>query len=87
MPENNSQEFKIEALKKAYVNCFSTKSGKEILKDLEIRGFYHASTISKEPLLLAFHEGQRSIVLHIKSMMNFDITRIKELISQQESEE
>lgn len=90
MPGNKispEQILKIEALKKNYVACFSGKSGQEVLKDLEMKSYYHGTTISKEPLIMAFREGMRANVLHIKTMMRFDLERIKAIAQQQESEE
>jgi len=91
MPDNKispEQLLKIEALKKAYVACFSGSSGKVVLDDLEKKCFYHGTTISKEPLVMAFREGMRANVLHIKTMMNFSLERVKQIAQeQQESEE
>lgn len=78
---------KIEALKKSYTACFSGKSGKEVVDDLERKCFYHSSTMHKDPAMTAFREGQRAVVLHIKTMMNYDLDRIRKIAEQQESEE
>jgi hypothetical protein len=41
------------------------------MDDLEKRCFYHTSTFSRnEPNETAFFEGQRTILLFIKSMIN-----------------
>lgn len=90
MPDNKispEQLARIEALKKAYVTCFSGRSGQEVLKDLENKSFYHSPTVHKDPTIMAFREGLRANVLHIKTMMNFNLERIKEIAQQQESEE
>ncbi len=87
MPESSQQLQKIESLKKAYASCFGTKSGQEVMKDLEKKLFYHGSTISKEPHMLIFREGQRSALLHIKTMIKFDVKKIKEINEQQNEEE
>ena len=83
MPEDKSME-KLEALKKAYISTFNSESGKEVLKDLERRCFQHTTTFSKDINLLAFNEGKRSVILHIKSMRVLNLDRIKELTKDKE---
>lgn len=74
---------KMEAKKVAYGECFNSKSGKAVMEDLERACHYNASTIDKDVTILAFREGQRSTLLHIKTMIRFDIEKIKKIIAQQ----
>ena len=73
---NNLDQLK--ALKKSYNSTFNSESGKKVLKDLERHCFVKGTTFNEESLRLAFNEGQRSIYLHINTMMNFDFTKLGE---------
>ena len=75
MPTNLEQ---LKALKKSYLNTFNSESGKKVLKDLERHCFIKGTTFSEKSLRLAFNEGQRSIYLHINTMMQFDFTKLEQ---------
>ena len=91
MPEENKispeQLAEIEVLKKAYTTCFSGKSGQRVLEDLERKCFIHTPTIHKDATIMAGREGMRDAILHIKTMIKFDLDKIKKIAQQQESEE
>ena len=57
-----------------YKDTFSTPCGKKTLSDMEASCYTHRSTItdqsSVDPYLVAFREGQRSVVLKIKNYMD-----------------
>lgn len=60
----------IENLLATYRAVFETDDGKLVLADLEKRFHLSASTFERgDPHYSAFLEGQRSVVLTIKSMM------------------
>ena len=59
-------------IQEAYRKLFDTVDGKTVLKDLEDFGFYHDSTFVGTPDVTIFNEGRRSVVLHIRNMMNTD---------------
>lgn len=60
----------IENLLATYRAVFQTDDGKLVLADLEKRFHLSASTFERgDPHYSAFLEGQRSVVLTIKSMM------------------
>lgn len=60
----------IENLLATYRTVFETDDGKLVLADLEKRFHLSASTFERgDPHYSAFLEGQRSVVLTIKSMM------------------
>ena len=68
--ENNNNKV-IKDLIRNYKATFGSDDGKAVMADLEKRCFYHTSTFSRsEPNETAFFEGQRTILLFIKSMIN-----------------
>ena len=75
MPSNLDQ---LKALKKSYLSTFNSESGKKVLKDLERHCFIKGTTFSEKSLRMAFNEGQRSIYLHVNTMMNFDFTNLED---------
>tara|TARA_R110002012_G_scaffold38662_1_gene107383 strand:+ start:300 stop:527 length:228 start_codon:yes stop_codon:yes gene_type:complete len=69
--ENNNSKNKIKELIKNYKSVFGSDDGKVVMDDLEKRCFYNTSTYnSKEPNETAFFEGQRTVLLFIKGMIN-----------------
>ena len=68
---------RIEEVKKRYQmykETFSTPTGKEVLADLQKSCYINRSTITAksapDPYLIAFNEGQRSVVLKIQNLMS-----------------
>lgn len=57
-------------LHQAYCRMFGTMDGRRIMADLERRGFYREPAFSADPARLAFNEGRRSLVLHVKQMLD-----------------
>lgn len=57
-------------LHKAYRRIFESKDGERIMRDLERRGFYREPSYADQPQRLAFNEGRRSMVLHVKQMLD-----------------
>ena len=73
MEENKQLEQFIKGLKKNYEYIFNTDEGKEILSDLEKRCHYHStSNVKGDSHESAYMEGQRSVLLFIKSMLRKD---------------
>jgi len=73
MEENKQLEQFIKGLKKNYEYIFNTDEGKEILSDLEKRCHYHSTTnVKGDSHESAYMEGQRSVLLFIKSMLRKD---------------
>ena len=73
MEENKQLEQLIKGLKKNYQYIFNTDEGKEVLADLEKRCHYHSTTnIKGDSHESAYMEGQRSVLLFIKSMLRKD---------------
>lgn len=81
--EQQKRLAEVEQLKRDFLNTFNSDSGKKILKHLENSCFWNRTTYPNSPNdfnRLAFNEGQRSVVLHIKNMMNFNIDKIRKLV-------
>ena len=73
MEENKQWERMVEGLKKNYRFIFNTEEGKRVLSDLEKRCHYHATTnVKGDSHESAYMEGQRSVLLFIKSMLQND---------------
>ena len=74
----------LEILIAAYRNAFEVDSGKRVIEDLENRFFYRTTTFSELEHRMIFHEGQRSVLCHIKTMIEWDIKRLRELLAEME---
>ena len=59
----------LEELRAAYKLILNTKDGQAILADLEARYHVNGSTFSVDPCETAYREGQRTVVLFLKSML------------------
>ena len=70
MEETKQLEKLIEGLKVNYKTIFNTDEGKQVLADLEKRCHYHSTTnVKGDSHESAYMEGQRSVLLFIKSML------------------
>ena len=70
MEETKQLEKLIEGLKVNYKTIFNTDEGKQVLSDLEKRCHYHSTTnVKGDSHESAYMEGQRSVLLFIKSML------------------
>jgi len=71
--ETKQLEKFLQGLQKNYQYIFNTDEGKEVLTDLEKRCHYHSTTnIKGDSHESAYMEGQRSVLLFIKSMLRKD---------------
>ena len=68
--QNNNSNQKIKDLIKQYKTIFGSDDGKMVMDDLEKRCFYNVTTFSKGDNETAFFEGQRNVLLFLKSMIN-----------------
>ena len=67
--QNNNKE--ILKLIKNYKICFSSDEGKKVISDLEKRCHEFVTTHDKQSATeSAFLEGQRSVLIFIKNMIN-----------------
>ena len=65
----NIEKF-LKELQNNYKFIFGTDEGKEVLSDLEKRCHYHSTTnVKGDSHESAYMEGQRSVILFIKSML------------------
>ena len=70
--EKNFDKY-IQGLKKNYKYIFGTGEGKQVMSDLEKRCHHHTTTnVKGDSHESAYMEGQRSILLFIKSMLQND---------------
>ena len=70
MSETKQLEKLINRLKTNYKYILNTDEGKEVLSDLEKRCHYHSTTnVKGDSHESAYMEGQRSVLLFIKSML------------------
>jgi len=73
MEPNKQLEKLLQGLQKNYEYIFNTDEGKEVLSDLEKRCHYHSTTnVKGDSHESAYMEGQRSVILFIKSMLRKD---------------
>ena len=75
--EDNSAKQKEK--REDYKKIFSTEEGKRVLKDLEKVCLYRTSTFDKEPMVMAFQEGLRTVYLHITTIMEMDIEELERI--------
>ncbi len=57
-------------LHRAYKRLFGTIDGETVMDDLEKRGCFLRSTFSTDVGRTEFNEGRRSLVLHVKHMLD-----------------
>ena len=70
MQDEKAVQAYIKKLKEDYQFTFSSEEGKQVLSDLEKRSHYHTSTnVKGDSHESAYQEGQRSILLFIKQML------------------
>ena len=68
--ETKQLEKFLKELHNNYKFIFGTDEGKEVLSDLEKRCHYHSTTnVKGDSHESAYMEGQRSVILFIKSML------------------
>ena len=73
MESNKQLENLVKKLRDNYQYIFNTDEGKEVLSDLEKRCHYHSTTnVKGDSHESAYMEGQRSILLFIKAMLQND---------------
>jgi phenylacetate-coenzyme A ligase PaaK-like adenylate-forming protein len=83
--EDKVNEFmnRVKERKQMYCNVFEEGEGKKILEELSNLAYIKKTTLDDNPQKMAFKEGQRSMVLHIQSMMAIDIDKTQKMAEQQ----
>ena len=78
MDQLKQLERQLKGLREAYKQVFNSDEGKLIISDLEKRCHYHSTTnVKGDSHESAYMEGQRSVLLFIKSMLQEDNTKGK----------
>ena len=78
MESNKQLENLVKKLRENYQYIFNTDEGKEVLSDLEKRCHYHSTTnIKGDSHESAYMEGQRSVLLFIKQMLQKENKNVK----------
>ena len=78
MNQNKELEQIIKKLRDNYQHIFNTDEGKEVLFDLEKRCHYHSTTnVKGDSHESAYMEGQRSVLLFIKTMLRKENKNVK----------
>jgi len=78
METNKQLESLIKKLRDNYQYIFNTDEGKEVLSDLEKRCHYHSTTnVKGDSHESAYMEGQRSVLLFIKQMLQKENKNVK----------
>ena len=78
METNKQLENLVKKLRENYQYIFNTDEGKEVLSDLEKRCHYHSTTnVKGDSHESAYMEGQRSVLLFIKQMLQKENKNVK----------
>ena len=78
MQSEKQMESFIKKLKDNYQYIFNTDEGKEVLSDLEKRCHFHSTTnVKGDSHESAYMEGQRSVLLFIKQMLQKENKNVK----------
>jgi hypothetical protein len=78
MQSEKQMESFIKKLKESYQYIFNTDEGKNVLSDLEKRCHYHSTTnVKGDSHESAYMEGQRSVLLFIKQMLQKENKNVK----------
>ena len=76
MDELKQFEKQIKEIREAYKQIFESDEGKKVLSDLEKRcQFWSTTNVKGDSHESAYMEGQRSVLLFIKSMLQNDNTK------------
>ena len=78
MESNKQLENLVKKLRDNYQYIFNTDEGKDVLSDLEKRCHYHSTTnVKGDSHESAYMEGQRSVLLFIKQMLQKENKNVK----------
>ena len=78
METNKQMENLLKKLRENYQYIFETDEGKQVLTDLEKRCHYHSTTnVKGDSHESAYMEGQRSVLLFIKQMLQKENKNVK----------
>jgi hypothetical protein len=83
MDEKDAAIKRIEEKQAVYKRLFGSEDGVVVMKELEMSCYLKSSLFSKDALEMAYREGMRSMVLHIRSMLDLDMEQFKKLNKEQ----
>lgn len=83
MPANKPEDQKTLILDVQHL--FGTEQGKRVWKHLEDVCYMNGTTFDKEPLRMAFNEGVRSLLLHLKTLKEIDVIQYENNQKEQEN--
>ena len=64
-----------------YKSVFRTPEGESVLNDLMQKNHVLNGIFDKDPMVMAFREGQRSVIFEILNVLETDINKFKEMYS------
>lgn len=76
----NAVEEKRIDLVEHYKSMFGTSAGLTVLYDLIRTCGVFDSSFNSDPILMAYHEGRRSVALSILSKLDTDVSELRRLI-------
>lgn len=65
-----------------YQSLFKTHDGLDVLNDLMKKNHIFNGTFDKDPMVMAFREGQRSVIVEIIHTLGIDISEFKKMYEQ-----
>lgn len=63
---------------------FTTDNGKRVLKNLEDKFYVNNTTFRYDENALAYNEGQRTVILYIKNMLEMDVEKLVKEVQKHE---
>lgn len=73
---------KQKEIQTSYKQVFMSEAGREVIEHLERVCHVKTTSFTTDPYLTAFNEGTRSVLLHIKTMVETDFDKLKEMTKQ-----
>jgi hypothetical protein len=80
---DESNILKIKSIQEDYRKVFSTEEGKRVLTHMEQIGFFKTTTFLNDAISMAFNEGNRAFLLHIKTILDMDIETLEKIYAAQ----
>lgn len=74
----------LKQLQSDYKKVFDGDAGKRVFDDLQRRGYLHTTTFHENANKAAYREGMRAMVLHIKTMLEYDFEQVRKRIKEAE---
>ena len=65
-------------MQKEYKRLFATEDGLKVLEDIEITSGIEQTSFRSDPMEMAYCEGKKFLVRHIRNMMKEEVKQIRE---------